>query len=423
VIGLGVGLAHARGYQANPEAELAAICDIDPVRLRERGELLGIPLEMQFTDYQEMLKMPELDVVSVALPNYLHAPVTVAAFQAGKHVLSEKPIATCKQEAQRMVDAAKEYGKTLMVCFNYRFREDARWLLGMRDAGRLGSVYFARSGWMRNNGIPGFGGWFTDKAMSGGGPLIDLGVHILDLTLWLMGYPQPVSVSGATFLDVWPARAQSLGRPGAGRAASTWKTWRRVLCALPTARRCRSKPVGPAHQARAATITSSTCTAREGGAELYVANYTDRDTLTFYTEECGQPVMIKPAISSTAPPGTSWPSGTSSTPAKQSAGRIHRRAGSGADEDHRRAVRVRPDRPRSLYRVKIGVRLHPLSFGKRVADQPYRAAGFESRSLRERRRFAGHFETASRFQNAQRTINWRAKPAIHAISPAAEQSS
>ena len=90
VIGLGVGLFHCKGYQANPDAELIAICDIDPARLRERGEELGIPEEMRFTDYHDLLKLPELDAVSVALPNHLHAPVTLDAFRAGKDVLCEK---------------------------------------------------------------------------------------------------------------------------------------------------------------------------------------------------------------------------------------------------------------------------------------------------------------------------------------------
>ncbi|MBE0696147.1 MAG: Gfo/Idh/MocA family oxidoreductase, partial [Anaerolineaceae bacterium] len=103
VIGLGVGMAHAKGYMANPEAELIAICDIDPVRLKERGDLLGIPTARRFIDYNDVFKLPELDVVSIALPNYLHAPVAIDAFHAGKHVLSEKPLARSAEEAGTMV--------------------------------------------------------------------------------------------------------------------------------------------------------------------------------------------------------------------------------------------------------------------------------------------------------------------------------
>jgi predicted dehydrogenase len=300
VIGLGVGVLHARAYQASPDSELIAICDIDQARLHERGKELGIPAEMQFTDYRDLLKLPELDAVSVALPNHLHAPVAVDAFEAGKHVLSEKPLAISKTEAARMVAASKACGKTLMVCFNYRFREDARWLMGMRDAGRMGDIYYARAGWLRNSGIPGWGGWFTNKALSGGGPLIDLGVHILDLTLWLMGYPKPITVSGTTFAKFGPLGKKSWGQksgPGGfdveDLAAGFVRFANGAALQIETSWGAHTKP---GRDDYFLTLYGS-----QGGAELYVANYTDRDTLSFYTEECGQPVLIKPNIVNRAP--------------------------------------------------------------------------------------------------------------------------
>jgi predicted dehydrogenase len=300
VIGLGVGTIHAHSYQACPDADLIAICDIDTARLSERGKELGIPAEMQFTDYRDLLALPELDVVSVALPNYLHAPVTIAAFEAGKHVLCEKPMATSKSEAASMLSASKGCGQTLMICFNYRFRDDARWLLSMRDAGRMGDIYFARAGWLRNTGIPGFGGWFTNKALSGGGPLIDLGVHILDLTLWLMGYPKPVTVSGAAFAKFGPDGKKSWGSkigPGGfdveDLAAGFVRFDNGAALQIETSWGAHTKP---AKDDYFLTLYGS-----QGGAELYVSNYTDRDTLAFYTEESGQPVLIKPAIVNRAP--------------------------------------------------------------------------------------------------------------------------
>lgn len=298
VIGLGVGMAHARGYQANPHAELYAVCDEDPVRLRERGDALGVPRERQFCDYQAVLALPEVDVVSIGLPNSLHAPAALAAFRAGKHVLCEKPLAANASEAAAMVNEARQCGRTLMVCFNYRFRDDARWLLGMRDAGRLGDIYYARAGWLRNAGIPGFGGWFTTRAMSGGGPLIDLGVHILDLTLWLMGYPRAVSVSGQVFSAFGPrGRKVMSGKAATGQsgvfdvedlAAGFVRFENGAALQIETSWAAHTKP------GRDDYFVNLYGT--EGGAELYVANYTDRDTLTFYGEECGQPVMIRPAI-------------------------------------------------------------------------------------------------------------------------------
>jgi predicted dehydrogenase len=295
VIGIGVGLAHARGYLANPDAELYAICDADPVRLKERGDQLGVPTELRFTDYNDLLKLPEVEVVSVGLPNFLHAPVSIAAFRAGKHVLCEKPLATSAAAAREMVAEARAGGRQLMVCFNYRFREDTRWLMGMRDAGRLGSIYYARAGWLRNSGIPGYGGWFTNKALSGGGPLIDLGVHILDLTLWLMGYPRPVSVSGSTFAEFGPRGLKSFGRPrGSGGydvedlAAGFVRFENGAALQIETSWGSHTKP---GRDDYFLTLYGS-----EGGAEMYVANYSDRDTLSFFSEECGQPVLIKPNI-------------------------------------------------------------------------------------------------------------------------------
>jgi predicted dehydrogenase len=295
VIGLGVGMAHAKGYKANPDAELYAVCDADPTRLNERGDQLGIPPELRFCDYQELLRLPELDVVSIGLPNFMHAPVALAAFNAGKHVLCEKPLACSADDAAAMVREAKACGRQLMVCFNYRFRDDARWLLSMRDAGRLGSIYFARAGWQRNSGIPGFGGWFTTRAMSGGGPLIDLGVHILDLTLWLMGYPRPVAVSGQTFAQFGPRGLKASSKKHVGSSfdvedmtAGFVRFENNAALQIETSWASHTKP---GRDDYFVNLYGS-----EGGAELYVANYTDRDTLTFYTEECGQPVAIKPNI-------------------------------------------------------------------------------------------------------------------------------
>lgn len=294
VIGLGVGIAHSRGYKANPNAELIAVCDIDPVRLKERGDELGIPTEMQFTDYNDILKLPELDVVSVALPNYLHAPVSIAALRAGKNVLCEKPLTISVADAEEMVSEAKANGRTLMVCFNYRFREDSRWLMDMRNAGRYGNIYYGRAGWLRNSGIPGFGGWFTNKKLSGGGPLIDLGVHILDLTLWLMGYPKPVSVSGQTFAEFGPRGKKASGRKASGTfdvedlTAGFVRFENGAALQIETSWAAQTKP---GRDDFFVTLYGS-----EGGSELYVANYTDHDTISFFSEASGQPVVIKPAI-------------------------------------------------------------------------------------------------------------------------------
>lgn len=300
VIGLGVGMAHARGYLNNPNAKLVAICDIDPVRLAERGDRLGVAESMRHLDYHDLLQMPDLDVISVALPNDLHAPVSIEVLQAGKHVLCEKPIARTVAEAEQMVAAAAETQRQLMVCFNYRFREDTRWLMAMRNAGRLGDLYYARSGWLRNNGIPGFGGWFTNKARSGGGPLIDLGVHILDLTLWLMGYPKAVSVSGATFASFGP-QGKKVGRV-VGDGGFDVEDLTAGFVRFENGAALQIETSWAMHTKPGRDDYFVTLYGTEGGSEMYVANYTDRDTLSFFTEESGQPVVIKPNIINRASP-------------------------------------------------------------------------------------------------------------------------
>jgi len=193
VIGCGAGRAHITGYLAS-KANVLAICDIDEHRLEKTREEFNIPLG--FRKIQDLLAVEEIDLVSVALPNYLHAPVTIQCLKAGKHVMCEKPMALNAREARKMALAAKAAGKKFMMNFNYRFSPQAQVLKAYADSGVLGDVYYARTQWNRMRGVPGLGGWFTTKAKSGGGPLIDLGVHRLDLALWLMGNPAGVSVSG-----------------------------------------------------------------------------------------------------------------------------------------------------------------------------------------------------------------------------------
>jgi predicted dehydrogenase len=197
VIGLGMGRHHIAGYQNHPLAQVVAISDTDPARLQEIGDKYNIP--RRYTSAEQMLQDEKLDVVSIATPNKFHNPLTLACYEAGCHVLCEKPMAMSAIEGREMLAAAQKAGKRLMINFSYRFTEQSMALKQQVDAGSIGDVYFARTIWHRRRGLPGFGGWFGQKALSGGGPLIDLGVHRIDLALWLMGYPQPVWVLGSTY--------------------------------------------------------------------------------------------------------------------------------------------------------------------------------------------------------------------------------
>jgi predicted dehydrogenase len=192
-----MGRNHAIHFRDAQEAVLVALCDVNAERV---AQVAGETHPWRtYTNYQDLLADPDIDAVSVALPNALHEEVVLRALEAGKHVLCEKPLAMNAEQGQRMVDTARLLGRKLMMHFNYRFQPPSQAVKHAVDHGVLGSIYFARTIWHRKRGIPNLGGWFTQKAMAGGGALIDLGVHRLDLALWLMGYPRPVSVTGVSY--------------------------------------------------------------------------------------------------------------------------------------------------------------------------------------------------------------------------------
>jgi predicted dehydrogenase len=210
VIGLGMGRSHIQGYQACADAKVVAVADLDQARCKKAKDEFKIP--KTYADAEEMLKKEKLDVVSVATPNACHMPQTVAAFQRGCHVLCEKPMAMSVAECRAMLAAAEKAKRRLMINFSFRFRPESFALKRLVDTGALGEIYAARTCWLRRRGLPGFGGWFGQKAMAGGGPLIDLGVHRIDLALWLMGYPRPTWVMGTTSDAIARALAKKQGK-------------------------------------------------------------------------------------------------------------------------------------------------------------------------------------------------------------------
>lgn len=206
VIGLGMGRHHVQEFQNHPNSRVVAIADPDVTRLEEVGKKHKI--RKRYTKAEEMLKKEAFDIVCVATPNKFHAPLTIAALEAGCHVLCEKPMAVNADEARKMLEAARKANRRLMINFSFRFTPQSWALKREVDSGALGKIYFARTIWLRRRGMPGFGGWFGQKALAGGGPLIDLGVHRLDLALWLMGYPKPKWVMGSTYDYLAKARAK-----------------------------------------------------------------------------------------------------------------------------------------------------------------------------------------------------------------------
>ncbi|MFO7166787.1 MAG: Gfo/Idh/MocA family oxidoreductase [Chloroflexota bacterium] len=205
VIGAGwPGERHAEGYVANPDARLVAIADANPERAAAFAARFGYLQNGQtlkvYSDYTELLADPEIEAVSVALPNFLHRPATIAALEAGKHVLCEKPPALNHAEAREMAEAAARANRLLAFALQRRFSPAVEALHELVSSGELGEIYHARGVWTRTWGVPkGIGGWFTDPARAGGGALIDIGVHVLDMAWFLMGCPAPATVSGQVY--------------------------------------------------------------------------------------------------------------------------------------------------------------------------------------------------------------------------------
>jgi predicted dehydrogenase len=205
-----MGRNHAVHFRDAEEAVLVALCDLNEDRLRQVAEETH-PWRT-YTRWEDVVSDPEIDAVAIALPNALHEPVAIRALEAGKHVLCEKPLAMNAAQGERVVATARRLNRKLMVHFNYRFQAPSQCIKEAIDAGVLGHIYFARTVWHRKRGIPNLGSWFTQKSMAGGGALIDLGIHRLDLALWLMGYPRPVSVSGTTYNQLGRNLAEAAGK-------------------------------------------------------------------------------------------------------------------------------------------------------------------------------------------------------------------
>lgn len=296
VIGAGMGLYHVRGYSKIPSVQVVALAGLEDDRVRKIAADHQIP--RTYRDYTELLADKEVDAVSVCLPNFLHAPVTEAALAAGKHVLVEKPMARTTEEARRMLAAAERHGRVLMIGFNRRYRGDVMWLKRHIDSGALGTIYYAKAFWMRRAGIPRIGSWFVNHQQSGGGPLVDLGVHVLDMAMFLLGDPSPRTVSASTFAAFGP------------RGLKGWEDSEAPLTAghtydvedLATALIRLDGGVTLQLEASWATHSSAgddfglTLYGTEGGAELLVRNYTDKETLRLFTDIGRAPVNLTPTV-------------------------------------------------------------------------------------------------------------------------------
>lgn len=193
--GGGIADLHLQSYAKNEQVEIAAVCDVNAERAREMAEKYHS--SRVFVDYHQLLQDNEVEAVSICTWNNTHAEIAIAALEAGKHVLVEKPMTTSIEEAEKVEKAVNDSGKLLQVGFVRRYDKNIEMLKRFIDSGDLGEIYYAKASYLRRFGNP--GGWFSDKARSGGGPLIDLGVHIIDICWYLMGCPKVKSVRGNTY--------------------------------------------------------------------------------------------------------------------------------------------------------------------------------------------------------------------------------
>lgn len=200
VVGCG-GIAngkHLPSLSRLKEVKLVAFCDIVIERARAAADKYGASGAQVYEDYRELLADETIQVVHVCTPNDSHAEIAIAAMEAGKHVMCEKPMAKTAAEARRMVEAAKRTGRKLTIGYNNRFRPDSLHLKQLCEAGELGDIYYAKAHAIRRRAVPTWG-VFLDGEKQGGGPLIDIGTHALDLTLWLMNNYEPRAVLGQAF--------------------------------------------------------------------------------------------------------------------------------------------------------------------------------------------------------------------------------
>lgn len=216
IIGCG-GIAngkHLPSLKKLEQVEMVAFCDIEIKKAEEAAIEYGTPEAVVYKNYKQLLEDESIDVVHVLTPNISHAEISIASMEAGKHVMCEKPMAKTSEEAKLMVETAERTGKKLTIGYNNRFRPDSQYLHNVCKQGDLGEVYYARAHAIRRRAVPTWG-VFLDEEKQGGGPLIDIGTHALDLTLWMMDNYKPKSVMGTTY--------HKLGQKK--DAANAWGSW------------------------------------------------------------------------------------------------------------------------------------------------------------------------------------------------------
>lgn len=209
----GIAQTHIEALRRIPEAEIVAGVDILPERLKVMEEKHGVTA--LYADWKKMLKEVKPDAVSVCTPNGVHAAPAIDAAKAGCHVIVEKPMAMNPDECNKMIEASKKAGKKLSVGFQYRYHPNSQYLTRERTAGTLGNIMFVKCQALRRRGIPNWG-VFGQKKLQGGGPMIDIGVHVIEMAHYVMGSPRPIAASGGTWTYMGNKPSE---------VASQWPNW------------------------------------------------------------------------------------------------------------------------------------------------------------------------------------------------------
>lgn len=200
--------AHIPSYLKRKDVEIIAVSDINETRAKEVADKYGI--KYITSNFEELISIEDVDAVSICTGNNFHEPVAIAAAKASKHILCEKPMAMNVKEAKSMLKAAKENNIIFMMGFVNRFRPDSKVIKAFSDAGKFGDIYSAKAISIRRRGTP--HGWFTNLCKSGGGPVIDIGVHAIDLAWYFMGKPKPIAVSAVTYDKIGDYQTKGVSR-------------------------------------------------------------------------------------------------------------------------------------------------------------------------------------------------------------------
>jgi predicted dehydrogenase len=300
VVGLGwAGQQHMAAYAAMPDVDLVGLAGMEAEALRELGERFGVPPERRFSSWQDLLSSGELDVLSIAAPTTLHRSIATAALDAGIHVLSEKPLAENSAMGREMVTAAVRNDRVLDVSFNHRRRGVVKALKQVIDDGRLGTIYYVKAGWLRRQGIPTLGSWFTRRATAGGGPMMDLGVHMLDIVLHLLGEPQVRTVTAATYAEFGPrGRGGSVSTTMAKTGVTDGEfdvedlstAFLRLAGGATLLLECSWAQWVPED------LCYVTVYGGDGGAGIEWVPATPKRFLTVWTEQAGEPEVLRPPV-------------------------------------------------------------------------------------------------------------------------------